>query len=165
MRPWLKQLFARLQDRPPARHRDRKVRPHVIGLENQVTPAAPFLVADIWSNPVNYGSNPAELTAVNGVVFFRGADPDHGVELWKSDGTEAGTVLVKDIYPGETGPNGYPGANGYPFNLTKRERHSVLRRPTTASIGQELWKSNGTEGGTVNGPRTSTPGAQVRITV
>ena len=28
-------------------------------------------------------------------------DLDHGAELWRTDGTGAGTVLVKDIYPGE----------------------------------------------------------------
>jgi ELWxxDGT repeat protein len=27
-------------------------------------------------------------------------DPTNGRELWKSDGTDAGTVLVKDIRPG-----------------------------------------------------------------
>lgn len=26
---------------------------------------------------------------------------EHGAELWKTDGTGAGTVLVKDVYPGE----------------------------------------------------------------
>ena len=31
----------------------------------------------------------------------------HGIELWKSDGTDAGTVLVKDIEPGSGGS--YPG--------------------------------------------------------
>src|SRR5262249_40854826 len=31
---------------------------------------------------------------------------DHGFELWKSNGTEAGTVLVKDIFPGLSGSSG-----------------------------------------------------------
>jgi ELWxxDGT repeat protein len=30
---------------------------------------------------------------------------EHGEELWKSDGTAANTVLVKDIRPGPTGSN------------------------------------------------------------
>ena len=41
------------------------------------------------------------LTAVGSTLFFTAGDGTHGPELWKSDGTEAGTVLVKDIHPGD----------------------------------------------------------------
>ena len=47
-------------------------------------------------------NSPAALEApdVNGTLFFAADDGGHGRELWKSDGTAAGTVLVKDINPG-----------------------------------------------------------------
>ena len=46
-------------------------------------------------------ASPSSLTGVGGTLFFTADDGTHGRELWKSDGTEAGTVLVKDIDPGD----------------------------------------------------------------
>ena len=56
-----------------------------------------YTIKDI--DPVGGGSSPRELTAVNGTLFFSADDGVHGEELWKSDGTAEGTVLVKDIFP------------------------------------------------------------------
>ena len=53
--------------------------------------------------PGSYGSNPQYLTNVGGTLFFTANDGINGTELWKSDGTAAGTVLVKDINPGSDG--------------------------------------------------------------
>lgn len=39
-------------------------------------------------------------TMLNGLLYFTASDSLHGVELWKTDGTAAGTTLVKDIEPG-----------------------------------------------------------------
>src|SRR5204863_2838820 len=64
----------------------------------------------------------------------------HGYELWKSDGTEAGTVLVKDINLGSEGsfPSSLTAVNGTLFFGAFDPTH-----------GYELWKSDGTEAGTV----------------
>src|SRR5205807_5582603 len=77
------------------------------------TAAGTALVKDI--NPGSaYGfpasSSPNNLTAVGGTLFFSANDGTNGKELWKSDGTAAGTVLVKDINPGI--------ADSYPSALT-----------------------------------------------
>ncbi|HEX6738865.1 MAG TPA: ELWxxDGT repeat protein, partial [Vicinamibacteria bacterium] len=61
----------------------------------------PYLVKDINPAAVGPGGGlPHRMVAVGTRVFFTSLDPDHGSELWQSDGTEAGTYLVKDIAPG-----------------------------------------------------------------
>ena len=40
------------------------------------------------------------LTEFNGALYFQAINGTNGSELWKSDGTAAGTVMVKDIYTG-----------------------------------------------------------------
>ena len=65
------------------------------------------------------GSYPQNLANVNGTLFFQAYDASGGYELLKSDGTAAGTGMVKDIYPGGTG--------SYPANLTAVGQHLLLR--------------------------------------
>jgi ELWxxDGT repeat protein len=53
-----------------------------------------------------------ELVTFNGFVYFEANDDVHGNELWRTDGTNAGTSLVSDIYPG------LPNTNSNPHRLT-----------------------------------------------
>ena len=55
----------------------------------------PAMVKDI--NSGSGGSNTTSLVDVNGTLFFRASDGTNGNELWKSNGTDAGTVMVKNI--------------------------------------------------------------------
>jgi ELWxxDGT repeat protein len=40
---------------------------------------------------------------LKGTLIFAGHDSEHGSELWKSDGTAAGTTLPADLVPGAVG--------------------------------------------------------------
>lgn len=84
--------------------------------------------------PVRY------LTAVNGTVFFAANDGSTGYELWRSDGTETGTVPVKDIRPGAVGSS--------PANLTNVDDR-LFFSANDGIHGNELWQSDGTETGTM----------------
>ncbi len=63
-----------------------------------------------------------------------------GSELWKSDGTSAGTVLVCDIRPGASSasPSSLTDVNG-----------TLYFQANDGTNGSELWKSDGTSAGTV----------------
>jgi trimeric autotransporter adhesin len=91
-------------------------------------------------NPGTAGSSYFNFTSVNGVLYFRPDDGIHGDELWKTNGTEAGTVLVKDINPGNAGSElqEFINVNGI-----------LYFRANDGAHGSELWKSDGTQAGTV----------------
>jgi ELWxxDGT repeat protein len=91
-----------------------------------------------------YGSEPRWIAGVNGTAFFVATTVSYGTELWKSDGTETGTVIVKDINPGSAS-----GFNPY-LDRTLVDVNGTLFFPADDGVhGVELWKSNGTEAGTV----------------
>jgi ELWxxDGT repeat protein len=100
--------------------------------------------------------NPHYLTNVAGTVFFiaQGTTPNNGWELWKSDGTAAGTVEVKDIVPGSGSAfadSNFSTQSGSQPMLTAvgSTLYFVATGTTSTMVGRELWKSDGTAAGTV----------------
>ncbi len=89
------------------------------------------------------GSSPTTLTTINGLVYFTATDSTNGTELWKSDGTSAGTVLIKDIRPGAVS-----GLVSYSSSLTNLNG-TLYFYANDGTSGIELWKSDGTTAGTV----------------
>ena len=78
---------------------------------------------------------------MGGTLFFAADDGANGSELWKSDGTAAGTVLVKDITPGSR-------RGSCPSDLTN-VNGTLFFAANDGTSGRELWKSDGTAAGTV----------------
>lgn len=90
--------------------------------------------------------------AMGGALYFSAFTDDYQTELWRSDGTAAGTRLVRDINPGG-GTNG----GSWPRELTAVGDElyfttcdingSLEERFNTTQAG--LWKSDGSAAGTV----------------
>jgi len=104
------------------------------------TEAGTVMLKDIKPGPGSaFGYHDADFMNVSGTLFFRADDGVNGTELWKSDGTPAGTVLVKDIYPGATGSSPHMLAN---------LGGVLMFSAGTPETGWELWRSDGTAAGT-----------------
>jgi ELWxxDGT repeat protein len=111
------------------------------------TSAGTVLLKDLWTgtDPTSGAPNsgdPYGFTAVAGnKVLFSAYDGARGLEPWVSDGTAAGTAVLKDIEAGNAGstPEGFePLGNG-----------KVLFAAETTSAGRELWVTDGTAVGTL----------------
>jgi ELWxxDGT repeat protein len=76
---------------------------------------------------------------LNGQLVFIGNSSTTGVELFITDGTNGGTMLLKDISLGTSGsdPGDFALLNGF-----------IYFSAVTANEGRELWKTNGTSAGT-----------------
>lgn len=109
------------------------------------TEAGTLLVKNINNNSNN---SIKDNFLVSGNQFFFYANSDNyssttnfkGYELWKSDGTESGTTLVKDIRNGKNQSNSE--LKGIDLNGI------LIFEANDGSNGNELWRSDGTESGT-----------------
>lgn len=128
-------------------------------------------------DPTNVNESRSGLINVAGTLFFSANDGVHGWELWRSDGTKKGTVLVRDLAPPDPNPfidGSYPSnltdvngtlhfsADGFLYKTDGTASGTIKLKTVTSprgfvaingllffSSGDSLWKSDGTQAGTV----------------
>src|SRR5207244_3448853 len=108
-----------------------RARPVVERLEDRTLLSA-VLVKDINRGPAS--SDVGSTTAfIGSTIYFAANDGKDGSELWKTDGTKKGTVMVADINPGPGGsnPTYFMEVNG-----------QILFVADDGTHGRELWKTD-----------------------
>lgn len=130
---------------------------HMIGSGNNFTTGAELysnqngltLIADLStgvqdSNPAYSGFVQGARASLGNLLLYSGQDPVHGQELWRSDGTVAGTYRLIDATPGALSSSIshiFP-ANGFAWVI-------LSRGDSSSAFGtEELWKTDGTVSGT-----------------
>ena len=105
------------------------------------TSSGTLMVKDIHDSGNNFGSSdPSNLVVMNNTLFFSAQDGSNWTELWKSDGTASGTLMVKDINSGtgSSSPSHFAVAGSVLFF-----------KADDGTYGTELWKTDGTTAGTL----------------
>ena len=82
------------------------------------------------------------MGVLNNHLIFH-ADNAGGIELWASDGTTSGTTVLKDINPGDGDSMAYIYLQSTFFN------NELYFWADNGANGTELWKTDGTQQGTV----------------
>lgn len=104
------------------------------------TAAGTAIVVNIGPGGASFGgpivSSP--LPTLNGVLYFTASDSATGIELWRSDGTAAGTYRLMDIEPGSSGSD--------PMNFLKLGSRLFFNATNAGAV--TLWSTDGTVDGT-----------------
>lgn len=97
------------------------------------------LVRDINTTGTGSGELLSDWVVVGGTTYFLQPDARYGKELWRTDGTPTGTVLVKDINPGPADPG---------ISSLQVSGGVLYFFAEDGTNGVELWRSDGTTAGT-----------------
>lgn len=106
-----------------------QMEPQVIDL---LTPSNSGVLKEIY--PSSISSTPREFTVLGTNCFFAADNGTNGREIWKTDGTTAGTSLYLDLNTGTT------NSNPDQFHVIGTQLTFVATHPT---LGREFFRTNG----------------------
>lgn len=148
-------IIRRMQNRLRSR------KPLLESLQARIAMAADMMfVKDINTLAETVGGTPSEFVQVGTTMYFTASGNTTGRELWKTDGTLSGTMLVKDIRS---------GATGSALNQLTNVNGTLFFSANNGTNGSELWKTDGTAEGTVlvrdirTGTQSSNPSNLVNV--
>lgn len=122
--------------------------------QTDATETGTVLIRQFDSEAVAPALDDGQTLLVNGRLYFVMSNASNGAELWASDGSGAGTQMIRDIRLGAESAN--------ITNLTEVDG-TVFFVADDGIRGTEVWKTDGTEAGTVlaadieSGPQSSLP--------
>ena len=126
---------------------------------NGTTPGTNLLKDIFVSDNYFDTSGATNFYKAGNIIYFTAKDNTNGLELWKTNGTAAGTEMIKDITPGNNTNSWAPGSF-IEFN------NQLYFSKNDETNGTQIWKSDGTEDGTImvtSNPQTTFYGNQFFI--
>jgi len=103
----------------------------------------PYLVKDINPFPEPASSIPSGFVTLGGVAIFSAEEEPGDQELWRSDGTAAGTWQLADLCALE-------GCGGYPLSFAVTDRLVFFTTYEDLGNRRTLWVTDGTPAGTAS---------------
>ena len=104
---------------------------------------APVSLQTVNNNSALLGSAYLQGVSIAGIAYYTVDDGVHGTQVWKTDGTAAGTSMVSNINASGGGcrPTDLTDFNGTLYFI-------ATVTTATGGIGQDLYETDGTPGGT-----------------
>ncbi len=99
-------------------------------------------LADLGISGVE-SSNPKDFVFGDTLAYFKASTVATGTEIWRTDGTETGTILLRDFVPGPESPS---QSNSDMLTVVGDTAFFRITSPLTRRT--DLWRSDGTTTGT-----------------
>lgn len=108
-------------------------------------------IFDIAPGPGSGASDGSTIAAMDGYILYLRGNESSGLQLWRSDGTLAGTNLLQGL------GSGVQFSQLSPNYVVTRVGDRAIFQSSNAENGPQLWGSDGTAAGTVPLVGTPTP--------